>query len=91
MDSEDLILTDNCKRVLKYLQSLDENIPRVGKDIGEALNIKGIYSVLTSLFNKGLVVKGNSISRKVINGKGQEVEKEYVTYLLSDRGINFNI
>ena len=33
MDSEDLILTDNCKRVLKYLQSLDENIPRVGKDI----------------------------------------------------------
>lgn len=91
MDSEDLILTDNCKRVLKYLQSLDENIPRVGKDIGEALNIKGIYSVLTSLFNKGLVVKGDLISRKVINGKGQEVEKEYVTYLLSDKGINFNI
>ena len=91
MNSEDLILTDNGKRVLKYLQSFDENKPIVGKDIGEALSIKGIYPVLTSLFNKGLLIKGNPENRKVMDSKGKEVEKEYITYLLSDKGINFNI
>ena len=46
-----IILTDNGKKVLAYMQSHDRLL--VGKDIAEETGIKGIYPVLNSLVNKG--------------------------------------
>ena len=41
-----IVLTDNGKKVLAYMQSHDHLL--VGKDIAEETGIKGIYPVLNS-------------------------------------------
>lgn len=90
MEQEQIVLTDNGKRVLKFLQESDKE-ELVGKDIGDELSLKGIYPVLTSLINKNLVTKVGTVKRTVVNSKGKEVEKQYITYGLTDSGRSFVI
>ena len=90
MEQERIVLTDNGKRVLKFLQESDKE-ELVGKDIGDELSLKGIYPVLTSLINKNLVTKVGTVKRTVVNSKGKEVEKQYITYGLTDIGRSFVI
>ena len=50
---EQIVLTDNGKVLLTYLQAHDQ--VHVGKDLIELTGIKGIYPVLNSLVRNGLV------------------------------------
>ena len=84
-----IILTDNGKIVLAYMQKNDEIL--VGKDIGDKIGIKGIYPVLTSLVNKGLVRKEEPVQREFTNAKGESKLKDYKTYQLTDKGRIYQI
>ena len=84
-----IILTDNGKKVLAYMQSHDRLL--VGKDIAEETGIKGIYPVLNSLVNKGLVEKGEPETREFTNNKGETKPKDYKTYQLTEKGRNYII
>lgn len=84
-----IILTDNGKKVLSYMQSNDRVL--VGKDMIDATGIKGLYSVLNSLVKKGLIVKDESVIRDFTNNKGVTTKKPYQTYKLTDLGRNFNL
>ena len=77
-------LTDNGKRVLAFMQEHDEVL--VGKDMIEMTGIKGIYPVLNSLINNGLVEPASPIVRDFTNNKGVTQPKEYKTYRLTDAG-----
>lgn len=79
-----IVLTDNGKKVLDYMQSHDRLL--VGKDLAEETGIKGIYPVLNSLVNKELVEKGEPEVRDFTNNKGETKPKEYKTYQLTEKG-----
>ena len=53
--------------------------------------IKGIYPVLNSLVNKGLVSRGEPETREFTNNKGETKPKDYKTYQLTDKGRNYII
>lgn len=84
-----IVLTDNGKRVLEFMQAHDEVL--VGKDMIEMTGIKGIYPVLNSLVKKGLVEPAEPIMRDFTNNKGVTAPKEYKTYCLTDAGRAFTI
>ena len=84
---EKIILTDHGKKVLTFMQSHTDLT--VGKDIGAATGVGGIYAVLNSLINRGLVQKGEPISRDFTNAKGETQLKEYQTYLLTEKGADY--
>lgn len=86
---EQFILTDNGKKVLSYMQK--KNTTVVGKDMGEELEMKGIYLVLKSLIKKELVTNDVTIVRDFTNNKGETKPKEYKTYKLTDLGKNYII
>ena len=71
------------------MQSHDHRL--VGKDIAEETGIKGIYPVLNSLVNKGLVTRGEPETREFTNNKGETKPKDYKTYLLTEKGRNHYI
>ena len=52
---EKIILTDHGKKVLTFMQSHTDLT--VGKDIGAATGVGGIYAVLNSLINKAFNIK----------------------------------
>ena len=79
-----IILTDCGAAVLAFLQVNDK--VWVGKDLGEATGIKGIYRVLTPLIADGLVDYDEPIEREFINSKGNTSKRSYKTYKLTDAG-----
>lgn len=83
----DIILTDNGKKLLTYMQENDQVY--VGKDLIELTGIKGIYPVLNSLVKHDLVVQSDPVTRDFTNNKGVTEPKEYKTYVLTDLGRNF--
>lgn len=82
--AEKITLTDNGKKVLTFMQAHDEVL--VGKDMIDMTGIKGIYPVLNSLINHGLVEQGSPVVRPFTNIKGETKDKEYKTYQLTDAG-----
>lgn len=84
-----IILTDNGKKLLNYLQEHDQ--VWVGKDLIELTNIKGIYPVLNSLIFNGLVARAEPVSRVVTNEKGESRPYDYKTYELTEMGRYFQI
>ena len=87
--SEIIILTDCGEKVMSFLQTHDETW--VGKDLIDRTGVKGIYSVLQSLMNSGLVKMADPITRDFTNSKGITKPKEYKTYQLTDKGRAFII
>lgn len=85
-EKKDLPLTDNCKKGLAFLQANDK--VWVGADLAEASGIKGIHPVMNSLFKRGLVEKGTE-QKAFTNKAGVTVDKDYVTYALTDAGRDF--
>lgn len=83
----EITLTDNGKKVLSFMQSKDQTF--VGKDMIEMTGINGIYPVLNSLINKGLVEQDEPVVRPFTNNKGETKDKEYKTYRLTDAGRAF--
>jgi hypothetical protein len=86
---DEIILTDNGKVALAYMQENDQ--VHVGKDLIELTGIKGIYPVLNSLIRNGLVVQAEPLSRNFTNNKGETQLKEYKTYQLTDKGRNYQL
>ncbi len=86
---EEIILTDNGKKVLQFMQDNDQ--VHVGKDLIELTGIKGIYPVLNSLIRNKLVEKSAKVIRNFTNSKGETRPKEYETYKLTDLGREFNL
>ncbi len=86
---DDIILTDNGKRLLTYMKEHDQVL--VGKDLIDLTGIKGIYPVLNSLKNKGLIVECDSIERDFTNSKGETKPKNYKTYRVTDFGRMYQI
>jgi len=86
---EEIVLTDNGKLVLEYMQAHDRVF--VGKDLGDAMNIKGIYPTLHSLIRKELVAASDPITRDFTNNKGETKPKEYKTYVLTEKGRHYSI
>ena len=86
---DEIILTDKCNLLLKYMQSHDEVL--VGKDLIDFTGIKGIYPVLRSLVSKKLVEECEPVTRDFTNIKGETKPKEYKTYRLTDFGRKFSI
>lgn len=86
---EEIILTDNGKVVLAFMQNNEDIF--VGKEIGETANVKGIYSVLNSLIKRGLVYADQPTLRPFENSKGVKTMKEYKTYRLTEKGKQFKI
>lgn len=85
----DIILTDNGKKVLAYMRANDKVL--VGKDMVEETGIKGLYSVLNALIKKGLVERDLSVTRDFTNNKGITTKKDYKTYKLTDIGRTIKI
>lgn len=81
---ENFILTPNCRVVLDYLYKNDQTF--VGKDLIELTGIKGIYSALNSLCNKGLVEKQEPVVRDYVGKDGKVSQYEYKTYRITDDG-----
>lgn len=86
---DQIILTDNAKAVLDFMQEHDETL--VGKDMIDMTGIKGIYPVLNSLIKNGLVEQDDPITRPFTNNKGETKPKEYKTYRLTEKGRRFII
>ena len=86
---DELILTDNGKKVLHFMQIHDKVL--IGKEIGELTGVKGVYSVLDSLKKRGLVIDGPAQVKDAINAKGDSIQKNYCTYILTDLGRNISI
>lgn len=89
MEEEKIILTDNGKIVLNFLQNNDQVY--VGKDLIELTGVKGIYPVLNSLIRKGLVVEDEPVTRDFTNNKGEVKPKVYKAYSLTPFGRCYNI
>lgn len=81
---EDFVLTPNCRLVLDYLYKNDKVF--VGKDLIELVGIKGIYPVLSSLCDKGLVERMEPVKREYIGKDGNTYQNEYKTYHITDSG-----
>ena len=86
---EQIILTDNGKKVLAFMQEHDEVF--VGKDLIDLVGIKGIYPVLNSLIKNGLVEPAEPVVRDFTNNKGETKPKEYKTYQLTEAGRTFQL
>lgn len=86
---DEIILTDNGKNVLGYMQEHDTVL--VGKDLIDSTGIKGIYPVLNSLIKKGLVEQAEPLIRDFTNNKGETKPKEYKTYRLTEKGRMFTL
>lgn len=86
---EDIILTDNGKVLLSYMQVHTDIL--VGKDLIDSTGIKGIYPVLNSLIRNGLVTQCEPVMRNFTNNKGITKPKEYKTYQITDKGIAFTL
>lgn len=85
-----IILTDNGAKLLTYLQENDK--VWVGKDLGEATQIKGVYPVINSLVRNSLVEYVGEIEREVIDSRNNKtVIRPYKTYQLTDKGRAFII
>lgn len=84
---DQIILTDNGKKVLKFMQNHDEVL--VGKDMIEMTGVKGIYPVLNSLVRHGLVENAELVTRDFVNNKGESKPKDYKTYRLTEAGRAF--
>jgi hypothetical protein len=84
-----IILTDNGKKVLSFMQSHDSTL--VGKDMIDLTGIKGIYPVLNSLVRHGLIENAEPVTRDFTNQKGETKPKDYKTYRLTDFGRSFSI
>ena len=84
---DQIILTDNGKKVLKFMQNHDEVL--VGKDMIEMTGVKGIYPVLNSLVLHGLVENAELVTRDFVNNKGESKPKDYKTYRLTEAGRTF--
>jgi len=84
-----IVLTDNGKRVLSFMQEHDEVL--VGKDLIDMTGIKGIYPVLNSLIKNGLVEQGEDVIRDFTNNKGITAPHSYKTYQLTDAGRAFEL
>ena len=83
MDENEIILTDNGKATLRFLQENDKEY--VGIELMRILGFKSM-SAFTSLYNKGLLAKGTPAIRDFTNNKGETKPKEYLTYHLTDAG-----
>ena len=83
---EKIELTEKSGIALEYLQA--QSAPLTGAQIAEAtgLNPKGVHGVLNSLVKKELVEKGDKVTMKVVNSKGLEEERSYVTYTVTPAG-----
>ena len=86
---DDIILTDNGKKVLAFMQKND--VVWVGKDMIDKTGIKGIYPVLNSLIRRGLIENAEPVTRMFVNSKGEEKPKDYKTYYLTDFGRTYLI
>ena len=84
-----IVLTDNGKRVLAFMQEHDEVL--VGKDLIDMTGIKGIYPVLNSLIKNGLVEPDADVVRDFTNNKGVTAPHNYKTYKLTDAGRAFEL
>ena len=84
-----IILTDNGKKVLVFMQ--DHDLTLVGKDMIEMTGIKGIYPVLNSLIRHGLIENGEPVTRDFTNSKGDTKPKDYKTYRLTEFGRKFSV
>lgn len=84
-----IILTDNGKKVLVFMQTHDSTL--VGKDMIEMTGIKGIYPVLNSLIRHGLIESGEPVTRDFTNSKGDTKPKDYKTYRLTEFGRKFSV
>lgn len=81
------ILTPNCRTLLSFLYENEETF--VGKDLIDLVGIKGIYPVLRSLCDKGLVAKQTPITRQFVGKDGKAVQNEYKTYRITDSGKSY--
>jgi hypothetical protein len=86
MSEKVLPLTDNCKKALSFLQANDK--VWVGADLAEAAGIAGIHPVMNSLVKRGFAEKGTE-TRPFTDKKGKTVDKDYVTYELTDAGRDY--
>ncbi|MFW6001972.1 MAG: MarR family transcriptional regulator [archaeon] len=89
--AEQIELTEKAGVVLEYLQGQEE--PLTGRDVAEAvdLNPQGIHGVLNSLVKKGLVEKADPVTMTVVNKKGLEEQRSYVTYRVTASGADFEL
>jgi len=76
---------------LEFLQSQEEYL--TGDMIAEAIGVNstGIHGVLQSLVQRDYVKKGDKVKVMTLNNKGLKQEKEYVTYLVTDLGFEYEI
>lgn len=88
-NTEPIILTDNGKKILAFMQEHDEVL--IGKDMIEMTGIRGIYPVLNSLIRHGLAESAEPVTRDFTNSKGETKPKDYKTYRLTDFGRAFKI
>ena len=86
---DQIILTDNGKKVLVFMQDHDSVL--VGKDMIELAGIRGIYPVLNSLVRHGLVENAEPVTRDFTNNKGETKPKDYKTYRLTEFGRKFSV
>ncbi len=84
---ENFILTPNCRIVLDYMYKNEQTF--VGKDLIELVGIKGIYPVLRSLCDKGLIEKKEPIIRDFTSKDGKVCQNEYKTYHITDSGKSY--
>lgn len=82
-------LTDNSIAALSFMQ--DNDSEWVGADLGDAANVKGIHPVMNALVKRGLIVKGSTIRPFTNKKTGVTLNKEYVTYALTDAGRSYRI
>jgi len=84
--TNEIVLTEKSGIALEYLQSQSE--PLTGAQIAEAtgLNAKGVHGVLNSLVKKELIEKGDKVTMTVLNSKGLEEQRSYVTYSVTPKG-----
>jgi hypothetical protein len=85
-------LTENASKVLEFLKTADR--PMTGAEIAEAtgINPKGIHGVISQglIRNKGLVEKADKVVAPFVNKDGVTVSKEYVTYVISEAGLQYS-
>lgn len=76
--------------VIGFLQANEGG--HFGDEIAAAtdLNARGIHGVMNGLFKRGLVSKDKA-PRTVVDKEGNEVEKEYTVYSLTDAGVAFDL
>ena len=91
MTSQKRKLSEKATIALEFLQSQEEFL--TGDIIAEAIGIHrtGIHGILNSLVQRELVKKGKKVKVMTVNKRGLKEEKEYVTYLVTDLGFEYEI